>query len=155
MSTSILVLYGSVTGNAEFCAEKLAREARDRGFNKITVESMASADAPILQEFDTILIVTSTYGDGEPPDGCESFYDAVVTKGGADLGGRRFSVLALGDTAYEQFCKCGKDFDLALERDGAQRIHAMVECDTDYDTPCEEWIAGVLAALGEAEPVAA
>jgi sulfite reductase alpha subunit-like flavoprotein len=154
MSKSLLILFGSVTGNAEYCADKAAKLAKTRGFTPNLV-SMSEADASVFAEHDLALVITSTYGDGEPPDGAESLYEEVVVEGGQDLSHLKFSVLALGDTSYEQFCKCGHDYDAALEKAGAKRFHPLVECDTDYDTPCDEWIAGVFAALAEDQAVTA
>jgi len=154
MSKPLLILFGSVTGNAEYCADKAAKVAKERGFSP-TLVSMADTDSAVLTEYDTALIITSTYGDGEPPDGAEALYEEVVTDGGQDFSHLKFSVLALGDTSYEQFCKCGHDYDQSLEKAGAKRFHALVECDTDYDDPCDQWIAGVFAALGEEQTVAA
>lgn len=148
MSKPLLILFGSVTGNAEYCADKAAKVAKQNGFAP-TLVSMADADASVFTEYDIALIITSTYGDGEPPDGAESLYEEVVVEGGKDFSNLKFSVLALGDTSYEQFCKCGHDYDAALEKQGAKRFHALVEADTDYDTPCDEWIAGAFAALAE------
>lgn len=154
MKSSILVIYGSVTGNSEYCADKTAKELREKGLQVVT-ENMADADPMLLKEHETVLIITSTYGDGEPPDGAEDFYHAVVKKGGMDLSHAQFTVLALGDTGYDQFCKCGIDFDAALETQGAQRIHPIVLADTDYDAPFDEWKKGVFAALAERRTVAA
>ncbi len=154
MKSSILVLFGSVTGNSEYCADKTAKELREQGYEVVS-ENMADADPLMLKEHPTLLLVTSTYGDGEPPDGAEDFYHAVVKTGGMDLAHLQFSVLALGDTSYDQFCKCGIDLDAALEAQGAQRFHPLVQCDTDYDTPFDEWKAGIRTALAESRSVAA
>jgi sulfite reductase alpha subunit-like flavoprotein len=148
MSERILILYGTVTGNSEYCAEKAAKQARALGFD-VRLESMLDAHPEVLTEHKTALLVVSTYGDGEPPDGTEDFFEAVVTKQRLSLPELRFSVLALGDTSYDQFCKCGKDYDAALEAVGGTRFHPLVECDTDYDDPCDTWIAGVFKALAE------
>lgn len=153
MKSSILVIYGTVTGNAEYCADKTARELREKG-HEATTENMADADPVMLKEHETVLIITSTYGDGEPPDGAENFYHAVVKNGGLDLSHVQFSVLALGDTGYDQFCKCGIDFDAALAAQGAQRMHPIVLADTDYDAPFDEWKAGVCAVIAERRAVA-
>lgn len=154
MSKPLLILFGSVTGNAEYCADKAGREAKTRGFTP-TLVSMAETDASILSEYDTALIITSTYGEGEPPDGTESLYEEVVTNGPLELPNLRFTVLALGDTSYEHFCKCGHDYDKSLETAGGRRFYPLVECDTDYDTPCDEWIAGAFAALEQEQAVEA
>ena len=66
---------------------------------------------------------------------------------GLELRGLKFSVLALGNTTYDHFCKCGREFDAALERHGAQRIHPRVDCDVDYDEAAKRWMDGVMASL--------
>lgn len=146
MNERILILYGTVTGNSEYCAEKAAKEARQRGY-EVQLESMLDAHPEVLAEHSTALVVVSTYGDGEPPDGTEDFYEAVVVKQRLQLPQLRYAVLALGDTCYDEFCKCGRDYDEALEKAGGTRFHPRADCDTDYDEPCEQWIAGVFSTL--------
>lgn len=115
---------------------------------------MADADPVSLTLFPNILLITSTFGDGDPPDGCEDYHDKVVKNLQAgnpafDLSGRGFSVLALGDKVYDLFCKCGIDYDEALEKLGAVRLHPRIDCDCDYDDECEAWLKGVFNALAE------
>ncbi|GEP45523.1 flavodoxin domain-containing protein [Brevifollis gellanilyticus] len=148
MSKPILILYGSVTGNSEHCADKAADVARSRGYD-VTVEDMARSSPQVLRDFSTVLIVTSTYGDGDPPDGTEDFYRAVVQEKNMLLTHLRFSVLALGDKNYDQFCKTGKDYDDALELLGATRIHPRTDCDWDFDDASDTWVEGVFTALAE------
>lgn len=148
MAKPILILYGSVTGNSEICAEKAADVARQRGYDP-TLESMAATEPEVLTQFPIALIITSTYGDGDPPDGTEDFHEAVVHARRVLLTRLRFSVLALGDSCYDQFCKCGRDYDETLEQLGGSRIHPRVDYDTDYDDLADQWIEGVFTALEE------
>lgn len=154
MSKPILILFGTFSGNAESCAEKAAQAARQRGYDPV-LENMAESSADVLPQFDTALIITSTYGDGDPPDGTEDFFENAVNRPKHRLDHLRFSVLALGDSCYERFCQCGKDYDEALEAQGATRFHPRVDCDIDYDEPCDAWVAGVFAALAETRLLAA
>ncbi|MBE2284397.1 MAG: flavodoxin domain-containing protein [Prosthecobacter sp.] len=148
MAKPLLILFGTVTGNAEICAERAADAARARGYD-VTIESMASTEPEVLTQFPTALLTTSTYGDGDPPDGTEAFYEAVVHSKRVLFTRLRYSVLALGDSCYDQFCKCGKDYDDALERLGGTRLYPRADCDTDYDDGADRWIEGVFAALEE------
>ena len=70
-----------------------------------------------------------------------------MQKDGLDLRGVKFSVLALGNSTYDHFCKCGRDLDAALERRGATRLYPRVDCDVDYDVPAKRWTEGVIASL--------
>jgi sulfite reductase (NADPH) flavoprotein alpha-component len=149
-SASALVLYGTVTGNAELLAHKLADELRAGGMIAY-VRDMARCQANILTQADFVLMVVSTYGDGEPPEDALRFWQAVVHGKKLDLSGLRYSVLALGNTTYDRFCQCGRDFDTALERHGATRIYPRVDCDVDYDARAKRWFAGVLSNLRRAD----
>lgn len=154
MSKPLLILFGTFSGNSESCAEKAASIARQRGYDPV-LENMMDSTADVLKQFDTALLITSTYGDGDPPDGTESFYEQVVNHPRFRLEHLRYSVLALGDSCYDRFCQCGKDYDEALEAQGATRFHARVDCDIDYEDPCDAWIEGVFATLAEERLLAA
>ncbi len=143
---SVLILYGTVTGNAESLANKLAAALRRAGVTA-GVQDMARCQPNVLTQANCVLMVVSTYGDGEPPDDAAPFWEAVVHGNGLDLRGVKYSVLALGNATYDHFCKCGRDFDAALERHGGMRIYPRVDCDVDYDIPAKHWLDGVLTSL--------
>jgi len=143
---SITILYGTVMGNAESVAHQTAATLRRAGLS-VRISDMAHCQASLLTRLSSVLIVTSTYGNGEPPDDIIPFWQAVVHGNGLDLRGLKFSVLALGNTTYDHFCRCGREFDLALEHQGATRVYPRVDCDVDYDEPARRWINGVAMAL--------
>ena len=148
---SLLMLYGSVTGTAEMLAHKLATALRRAG-HAVRVRDMAHCEPHVLTRANYVLLVVSTYGDGEPPDDAVPFWQSVVRGNGLDLRGKKFSVLALGNTTFDHFCRCGREFDAALERHGAIRIYPRVDCDVDYETPAKRWLDGVLAHLEKDKP---
>jgi sulfite reductase (NADPH) flavoprotein alpha-component len=149
----LTILFGSQTGTAEGLAKKLAKQAGKRGFAP-TILDMAQARLEDLASHTNLLVITSTYGDGEPPDSARALHSALKSEIsnlnsqiGAALGAVRFSVCALGDTNYAQFCQCGKDFDFFLEKLGAKRVAPCVECDLDYEAKFAAWADSALAAL--------
>src|SRR5262245_10782189 len=143
---SVLLLFSTVTGNAESLAQRTAKAIARRGFN-VHVKDMAHYTVDALSQEKCVLFITSTYGNGEPPDDAAPFWEAVVQKDGLDLPRLQFSVLALGNSTYDHFCKCGRDLDAALERRGATRLYPRVDCDVDYDVPAKRWTEGLLASL--------
>jgi sulfite reductase (NADPH) flavoprotein alpha-component len=143
---SVLILYGTMTGNSEALAKKLADALRPTGFTAC-VRDMAHCQPDVLEQTNCVLVVASTYGDGEPPDDAAPFWQAVVRGKGLDLSGVKYSVLALGNTTYDHFCKCGRELDAALERHGAVRFYPRADCDVDYDEPAKRWLDGVVAQL--------
>jgi sulfite reductase (NADPH) flavoprotein alpha-component len=149
----LTILFGSQTGTAENLAKKVAKEAGKRGFAP-TVLDMAQTDLAKLAGEKNVLVITSTYGDGEPPDNAKALHAAL--KGAAlspapspQLPALSYSVCALGDTNYAQFCQCGKDFDTWLEKLGAKRTTPRTDCDLEYDAPFTKWMDEALGALGK------
>jgi len=143
--TPLTILFGSQTGTAESLAKKAAKEAGKRNF-AATVLDMAQTDLVKLAGEKNVLVITSTYGDGEPPDNAKALH-AALAAGGVSLAGVRFSVCGLGDTNYTQFCQCAKDFDARLEKAGATRVSARVECDLDYEAKFNAWLGEALGAF--------
>jgi sulfite reductase alpha subunit-like flavoprotein len=143
---TITILYGTMMGNAESIAYHAAATLRRAGLT-VRVSDMAHCQASLLIRLNSVLIITSTYGNGEPPDDIIPFWQAVVHGNVLNLRGLKFSVLALGNMTYDHFCQCGREFDLALERHGATRFYPRVDCDVDYEAPAKRWIDGVLTAL--------
>lgn len=142
----ITILYGSQTGTAESLAKQTAKLAGAKQFVANVVD-MAQATADVLANSKNIFIITSTYGEGDPPDNAQDFWKAISAADFPKLTGIPFSVFALGDTNYEKFCQFGKDLDLRLEALGAKRIFERFDADTDYEAGFAEWSAGALGAL--------
>jgi sulfite reductase (NADPH) flavoprotein alpha-component len=144
----LVLLYGSQTGTAEGIAKKTSKEAEKRGFAPKLVD-MAKYETVDLAHEQNVLIITSTYGDGDPPDNAQAFWNFLSGEGAPALSHLNYSVLALGDTNYSAFCQFGKNCDERLEKLGAKRVHPRVDCDVDYETPAKSWTEGVFAALAE------
>ncbi len=145
---SLTILFGSQTGTAEGLAKKAAKEAGKRGYAATVMDMAAFTPAQLAQE-QNVLVIVSTYGDGEPPDGAKALHAALAAGGAASLASLHFSVCALGDTNYPQFCQCGKDFDSRLEKLGAHRVLSRVDCDLDYDALFTTWLDTALTALSQ------
>jgi sulfite reductase (NADPH) flavoprotein alpha-component len=146
--TPLTILFGSQTGTAEGLAKRVAKEAGKRGFAAMVLD-MAQTDAAKLTAEKNLLIIASTYGDGEPPDNAKPLHTALGADSAPALANLRFSVCALGDTNYVQFCKCGQDFDSFLEKRGATRIAPRADCDLDYETKFSAWIESALGAFSQ------
>ena len=144
----LTILFGSQTGNAEGLARRIAKQAGKQGFAP-TVFEMGQYPRANLASEQSLLIVTSTYGDGEPPDNARQFWDFVSSEQAPALPNVNFSVLALGDSNYPKFCECGKNFDQQLEALGARRAHPRVDCDVEVEDPFGRWLDAVLPALAE------
>jgi len=144
--TPLTILFGSQTGNAENLSKRIAKEAGKRGFAP-TVHDLGKYATAQLASEQALLIVTSTYGDGEPPDNAKAFWEFLTSESAPKLARAKFSVLALGDTNYPKFCAFGKAVDERLEKLGATRIHPRTDCDVEYEEPFAKWMSGALGGL--------
>lgn len=145
-SVPVTVLYGSQTGTAEGLAKKLVKTLKKGNF-ETELHDMATYDRARLGGEKNLLIITSTYGDGEPPDSANELHGWLMSDAAPQFPGLSYSVLALGDSSYPDYCKCGVEFDTRLAALGAKRIFARVDVDVDPDAPYAEWSAGVIATL--------
>ena len=149
---SILILYGSQSGNSEDIAIQTGKAAIEhnlqpavRAMDEITIDEMLGQTR--------VLICCSTWGDGEQPDNAEDLWEAANSASIKSLQGLHFSVLALGDSSYDLFCESGKEWDNWLESKGATRIHDRVDCDVDYEEPAQQWSDAVLKKMSQIEDI--
>ncbi len=145
----LTVLYGSQTGNAKRLAERLVRDAKGAGL----AVRLVRADAFPLRELANerlLAVVISTQGDGDPPDDARSLVEFLAGKRAPQLAQLRYSVLALGDSSYPQFCSIGRAVDARLAELGATRLGARADADVDIEPVAKLWLDSTLAAAREA-----
>ena len=132
------MFFATQSGTAERLAKKMAKQLRAQG-HTADVMSLDAATPAQIAEQDNALFFASTYGEGDPPDRVKAFRDALFTDGAPSLKTLRYSVFALGDTHYEQFCKFGIDLDERLQALGATRFIPCVTSDVEVDEPFAQW----------------
>jgi sulfite reductase (NADPH) flavoprotein alpha-component len=142
----VTVLYGSETGNSTAVAKELAQHLGDRGL-AVSLFDMADYKVRHLADEQVLLIVASTYGEGDPPQPATSFFEFIEGRRAPRLDGVRYAVLALGDSTYEQFCAAGRRLDARLQELGGERLLPRVDCDVDYEDEAKNWIAALLQKL--------
>ncbi|MCF5769029.1 assimilatory sulfite reductase (NADPH) flavoprotein subunit [Aeromonas veronii] len=145
-SGSLTILYGSQTGNAKGVATAIKAQAEARGL-PVTLASMADYKPKQLKKESNLLVVVSTYGEGEPPESAVDLFEQLKKGKIGKLDGLRFAVLGLGDSSYEFFCQTGKDFDDFLAKAGAERIYELASLDVDYQDAAKSWGEQALNAI--------
>ncbi|MEC9264101.1 MAG: flavodoxin domain-containing protein, partial [Candidatus Thermoplasmatota archaeon] len=143
---SMSIMFGSQSGNSEDLAAKFAKRASGYGLDA-TVVDMDGFDLSTLPSMKRVLIICSTWGEGEMPDNAEELWQQASTDSAPKLPDVHFTVLALGDTSYEFYCESGKDWDRRFEELGATRLVERVDCDVDYDSAAAAWALDALAAM--------
>lgn len=144
----LTILYGSESGNSEACAQEVLKEATAAGF-KAEAFDMGDYDRSRLGKEKHLLVVVSTWGEGDPPETASDFHAFVMSDAAPKLKGLQFSVCALGDTSYADFCECGKQFDKRFEELGGTRVLDRVDCDVDYEGPFQGWLKAVMPKMVE------
>ncbi|WP_421174822.1 assimilatory sulfite reductase (NADPH) flavoprotein subunit [Aeromonas enteropelogenes] len=143
---NLTILYGSQTGNAKGVASAIKAQAEARGL-PVTLTSMADYKSKQLKKETHLLVVVSTYGEGEPPESAVDLYEQLKKGKVGKLEGLKFAVLGLGDSSYEFFCQTGKDFDSLLTKAGADRVHELASLDVDYQDAAKAWGEQALNAI--------
>ncbi|HEY8247647.1 MAG TPA: flavodoxin domain-containing protein [Hyphomicrobium sp.] len=147
---ALTVLYASESGNAEALAMRTKKLAQKHGLDARIVD-FADADMSVLSKAKNLMVFASTWGEGDPPSRAVDFYTALMGDGAPRIEGVRFAVLALGDTAYAQFCATGRAIDERLEALGGKRAFDRVDLDLDYSKQAAEWTEKALTELAPAE----
>ena len=146
VAKTLTILYASQTGNAKGVAGQLEKSAKAAGIN-VVLKNIADYKAKAIKNETHLLIVASTNGEGEPPDDAIEFHEFLLGKKAPKLPNLSYSVLALGDSSYEFFCKTGQDFDERLQALGAKQVTPRVDCDVDYDSDSESWTLSIVESL--------
>ncbi len=148
----LTILYATESGNAEALAGR-ARQAAARAGFAARVRDMADTVPTDLASVTNLLVIASTWGEGDPPQRAAAFCRALMAPEAPRLDGVRFAVLALGDRAYANFCTTGRRLDDRLAALGAVRITERVECDLDFEAPAKAWLDSALREIaGQEEP---
>jgi sulfite reductase (NADPH) flavoprotein alpha-component len=146
----LTIVFASESGNSEKLAGDVAKSARKLGFRPAIID-MAELELSMLTKAKRLIVIAATWGEGEPPGRAARVYNELMSEAAPRLDGVDFGVLALGDTAYAEFCAVGKKIDERLAALGGKRVADRVECDLDFATPAAQWISGALKAFAPAE----
>jgi sulfite reductase (NADPH) flavoprotein alpha-component len=148
----ITIVYASESGNCEKLANDFAKAARKNGL-KPNIIDMADLELATLGKAKRLVFIAATWGEGEPPARAVRAYNELMGAGAPRLDGVEFGVLALGDTAYAEFCGIGKKIDERLAALGGKRVVDRIDCDLDFAAPASKWIGDALKVLNPPDAV--
>ncbi len=150
-NSTLYIIYGSRTGNSKAAATLAYEYANHLGIETELLD-MKTFSFETLAWMRNILIAVSTHGEGDPPAMVENFYHFIHSDQSPNLKRTNFSVLALGDSSYKEFCKTGWDFRNRLLKLEAKEISPLVECDIDYEENAKKWVKEAVSAFEKILP---
>ena len=142
----IKILFGSQSGNAQNLANVISESLTNAGFDSPVLD-MGAIDPENIHDMDYVMIVTSTYGDGEPPDNASEWMSYLKFNEELNLSHLKYAVLSLGDSYYPHFCQCGKDFDEYLSKHGGHSLVQRLDCDLYFEEHYPERLSGLIDVL--------
>lgn len=143
VTVKTLILYGTQTGNGKKIAEQLSTGLKAQG-GEVSVTSMKDYRPQQLKQEQRLVVIVSTHGNGEPPDDARAFFNFIQSARAPRLEKLEYTVLALGDSSYDEFCQAGAVLDARFAELGAKRALERVDCDVDFAKPAKAWQEQVL-----------
>jgi NADPH-dependent sulfite reductase flavoprotein alpha-component len=142
----LLILYGTKSGNAKLIAEQTQKYFDKYGIKSVC-KNISGFDPMKLNETQKLLVVVSTHGEGEPPPAAERFFKVCLSDEMTKLPQLNYSICALGDSSYEEFCRAGKELDRRFTELGAKAFHPRKDCDLEFSQDAVQWIKQTAEAL--------
>ena len=142
----VTILSASQTGNARRVANELTQDIERLGI-EVTHLPAGEYKAKKLSQEEILILITSTQGEGEPPEEALPLYRYLFAGKAPKLANLQFAVMGLGDSSYPKFCQAAKDFDQRLAELDAQRMLLRVDADTDFQTVTTNWRQAVIDKL--------
>jgi sulfite reductase (NADPH) flavoprotein alpha-component len=142
----VALLWASQTGNVESLIDRYATRLMEAGFEMRTA-CMADFPVETLGKSDYVLLMSSTFGDGDAPDNGRDFWAALSAPAAPRIEGVRYAVLGLGDRNFDDFCAHARHLDARMHALGATRVAERVDCDIEFAADADGWLARVVASI--------
>jgi sulfite reductase (NADPH) flavoprotein alpha-component len=144
----VALLWASQTGNVESLVDRYATRLMEAGFEMRTA-CMADCPVDTLGKSHYVLLMSSTFGDGDAPDNGRDFWLALNSAAAPRLDDLHYAVLGLGDRNFDEFCAHARNLDARMNALGAKRLAERVDCDTEFAASADAWLARVVARIAE------
>ncbi|WP_055444252.1 PepSY domain-containing protein [Lacinutrix himadriensis] len=133
-NSKYVILVGSENGNTLPFANQLQQQLIKAG-ESVYIAELNNYD--IYSKAEHIIVLTSTYGEGEAPTNANVFLERLKTV--KQVQEISYSVVGFGSLAYPDFCKFAFDVDAAMQLPFKQELPIFTINDKSV-TSFEEWV---------------
>lgn len=142
---NIVIGYGSESGHAQALGQRLSTQPflNNRRVRLLPLNALTLAEINVANSI--LIILSSSFGDGEPPANAEEFL--LQVQRASVLKGLRYAIFGLGDTAYPHFCGFTRQLDALLTEKQAQAVINRVDADVNYEDFFQRWQEAVQQVL--------
>ncbi len=148
----LTILFASHTGHSASIAKRLGERLRDRG-HVCDIHDLATFPRASLRRLRKVAVITSTHGEGQPPESAAEFFEYLFGERAPTLRDCEYAVLGLGDQNYLKYCQAAVDLDRRLGELGGARLLERVDLDVDYEDGATAWMKLVCDTFaGELRP---
>jgi flavodoxin len=123
---SVSIFAGSVYGNAQHVAEEVQAMLEAEGVSSEVFSDPSTSD---FTDAESVLVITSTTGQGDIPPNLEFFHDELRDTFPL-MNDKPFAVVGLGDSSYgDSYCGGGKQFFALLSELQGKPVSELFEVD--------------------------
>lgn len=136
------IFYGSTTGTTESIADQIASRLE---VNAVDVHNVGNTAAKVSEDYEILVLGSSTWGSGELQDDWYGFLDQLVA---CNLTGKKIALFGCGDAMSfgSTFCDAVGTIYEKLQGKGCSFIGTVDSSDYSYDSSTAE-VDGKLVGL--------
>jgi NADPH-ferrihemoprotein reductase len=158
-NVKIVVFYASCGGTAKTLANLLTETLGDRGVGSValvTPDNVTDLDSftAIMTTCQLCLGIVATTGDGSVPQDFQRIFSYMRSATKPWTEACHFSILGLGDSKYQQFCKAGNDVAKCCTQGGLSPcisdsgiLHSDATSDPTHSRTFGNWMESILAII--------
>lgn len=143
---SVKILYGTETGNSESLANQAFEVLKKNGIDS-EVLNMEDVSLNDLKGYKNVLIITSTWGDGDAPSNAADLLEELNSEQSSPLTELSYAVFGIGESIYDNFCQAAIDFDEILAKLGGKRLEEVQKSEDDNEANLDKWINSLITKL--------
>ena len=148
----IHIYYGSQSGTCEWLSFNLKSTLEEKYELDINCNSLNNFDFSMNYDGNIVIIITSTYGNGDSPENASKFWRCIKNRKLKNdyFNNMKYIILGLGDSNYANYCEFAKKVDKRLLELNAYKIYDTSYIDAVINETEEQfdiWMSKIIGML--------